>query len=382
LCGVHADQWLKTLEQSTTNTDGTAEVPSCGVIESVNCYPFKDCRVFTPPEFYYIRYTAGAINQYFTRFHESLQDSTLLSSLRINDIIADFRPAPEITIDPNTLRTAGSAFSMADKIVKQGKKLGPAGDFLGFIGGLLGLVAANVPGAEVFDIEGVRTAATNHLAEVFTETQSSTEKFLARLFGDTSVDYSLPDLITKMKDAGFQPISDSWDSTAVIMALPWMGGSDSVGFTEPLRLAVEQMNHGLIGAILKGMGRLVVVLKDKSSQEACDMTGSRWIDGQCFMVSRGEIDGEWRFLEAEYMNLFDGKYGIDLAELYKNVKGCATESGGGVDVYPSCFIGMDYQEIYSCPNHSCEDDRDCESECFDGCDYRFQYGAGLCRYKQ
>jgi hypothetical protein len=354
------------------------------VIESANCFPFKDCRVYTPSEFYYIRFAAGMINQYFTRLHEALQDNTILSNLRINDIIADFRPPPELTIDPNDLWATSSALAIGDKIFSHAKILGPLGDVLGFVSGIMGIAAAKIPGAEVFDIEGVRTAATNYLAAIFDETRSSTAQFLARLFGDQN-EYSLSDLVDEMKNRGFQPISDSWDPTAIIMALPWMGGSDSVDFTEPLRQGIEQMNHGLIGGILKAMGRHVAVLKDRT-EDMCDLAGSRFIDGQCFMLSRGEIDGRYWYLEAEEMDLLETKYGVNLDELYKNVQGCKTESGQGTDFYPSCFIVMDYQEIDSCKVHGCVADSDCESACFDGCipgpGGEYAHVEGECRIKK
>src|SRR4051812_43019178 len=141
------------MERSTTNQQGTAEEPSCGVIESANCYPFKDCREFKPTEFYYIRLVSGLINQFFTRAHEKFQDETILSILAINDIIADFRPDPAKTIDPNIFRTAAGAASMGDKILKlsQNKALGPLGDILGLVGAMIGVIGANPPGSEVFD---------------------------------------------------------------------------------------------------------------------------------------------------------------------------------------------------------------------------------------
>ncbi|KAI5465680.1 hypothetical protein BGZ63DRAFT_479544 [Mariannaea sp. PMI_226] len=385
------DKWLVALERSTTNGQGTSEEPSCGVIESANCYPFKDCRQFTPTAFYYVRLVSGLINQFFTRAHEKLQDETIRNILAINDIIADFRPDPAHTIDPNIFRSAGGAASMADKIIKlgQNKALGPWADFIGLIGAIMGIVGSNLPGSEVFDIEAVRNEAGLHLKKVFEETNKAMANILARLFGNKSVDYSLSSLVDGMKRGGFHPIADNWDPTAIILSMNWMGDSESVDLTDSLSAAVKQMNQGLVGAVLKAMGRLVILIKDLD-QSKCTMPGSQFIDNECYMISKGWLDGEYAYMEEADIKLLPEKYGFDMVQFYKNVKECkslnldaADPSVGSSTDYPACFFSMDFKETYTyCKHHSCEDDKDCESECFDGCDYRFEFGAGICKVKE
>ncbi|KAH7129706.1 hypothetical protein B0J13DRAFT_644541 [Dactylonectria estremocensis] len=391
LSGNGDDNWLTAMERATTNGQGTAEEPSCGVIESANCYPFKDCREFTPTEFYYVRLVSGLINQFFTRAHEKFQDETIRNILAINDIIADFRPDPAHTIDPNIFRTAGGAASMADKIIKlgQNRALGPLADFLGLIGAIMGIVGGNLPGSEVFDIEAVRNEAVAHLKKVFEETNKSMANLLARLFGNKNIDYSLSGLVDGMKRGGIQLVADDWDPTAIILSMAWMGDSESVDLTDSLSEAVRQMNQGLVGAILKAMGRLVLVIKDLD-QTGYSMTGAQFIDNECYMISKGWLDGQYAYMDEEDIKLLPEKYGFDMVEFYKNAKECSTLDIDGADpsvgsstAYPACFFNLDFKETYTyCKHHSCEDDKDCESECFDGCDYRFEFMTGVCRLKE
>ncbi|KAM6520185.1 hypothetical protein FALCPG4_013738 [Fusarium falciforme] len=218
----------------------TAELPSCGVIEGANCSPSKDCREYTPTEFYYIRLVSGLINQFFTRAHEKLQDETILNILAIDEIIADFKPDPTHAVDPNIFKTMAGALAMAGTVA--GAVPGPAGVILNLFGGVMTIVGANVPAPEVFDIEAVRSQASVHLKTIFGETRKSMANLLTRLFGNRDIEYSLSDLVDSMKSRGFQAVADDWDPTAVILSMPWTGEFESVDLTGSLTEGVRFMN--------------------------------------------------------------------------------------------------------------------------------------------
>ncbi|KAI5459538.1 hypothetical protein BGZ63DRAFT_446273, partial [Mariannaea sp. PMI_226] len=283
------DNWLVAMERATITSQGTADEPSCGIIESMSCYPFKDCRQFTPTEFYYVRLVSGLINQFFTRAHEKLQDESIRNIVSINEIIDDFKPDPNSKLNGDFFKDGGGGLSVADKIVKLGqeKDFGPLGDLLGFFGAVVGIVALNIPSdPDLVDIEAVRNEAAGYIKKVFDETNNAMTNILARLFGDKKVDYSLSNLIDNMKKMGFKPAADNWDPTAITMSMGWMGKSESLDLSGALTSGLKQINQGLVGSILKAMGRMVIVFKD-FDQGKCSMPGSQWIDNQCYMVSKG-----------------------------------------------------------------------------------------------
>ncbi|KAL2680386.1 hypothetical protein Neosp_007984 [[Neocosmospora] mangrovei] len=243
------DDWLIEMERNTTNEHGTTEEPNCGVIEGAKCSPSKDCVEFTPAEFYYIRYVSGLIDQFFSRAHEKLQDETILNILTIDEIIADFKPDPAQTVDPNIFNTMAGCLTMAGAVA--GAAPGPSGVILNLFGGVMTIVGANVPAPEVLNIEAVRRQASVHLRTIFDETRKSMTNLLARLFGNRDVEYSLSDLVDGMKSRGFQPVTNDWDPPVVILSMPWMGESESVDLTGSLTEGVRLMNQGLVGVTLK-----------------------------------------------------------------------------------------------------------------------------------
>ncbi|EEU42733.1 uncharacterized protein NECHADRAFT_84270 [Fusarium vanettenii 77-13-4] len=318
------DNWLFEMEHDPTNGQGTAQLPSCGVIEAANCSPSKGCREYTSTEFFYIRFVSGLINQLFTRAHEKLQDETILNILAIDEIIADFKPDPANAVDPNIFNTMAGALTMAGAV--SGAAPGPAGDILNLFGGVMTIVGANIPAPEVLDIEAVRSQASAHLRTIFDETRNSMANLLARLFGNTDVEYSLLELVDGMKSRGFQPVSDAWDPTAVILSMPWMGESESVDLTDSLAEGVRFMNQGLVGVTLKAMGYLVMMIKNYSESECSEIEGSQYIDNYCYAMSTGSRGLSYKFMSAEDIKLLPQKYGIDMAEFFKNIRECRTLS--------------------------------------------------------
>jgi hypothetical protein len=306
------------MERGATNGQGTAELPSCGVIEGANCSPSKDCREYTSTEFYYIRLVSGLINQFFTRAHEKLQDETILNILAIDEIIADFKPDPTHAVDPNIFNTMAGAPAMAGAVA--GAAPGPAGVI-------------------------VRSQASVHLKTIFDETRKSMATLLARLFGNRDVKYSLSNLVDGMKSRGFQPVADDWDPAAVILSMPWMGESESADLTGSLTEGVHFMNQRLVGVTLKAMGYLVMMIKNYSESECSEIEGAQFIDNDCYAVSTGSRGLSYKFMGAEDIKILPEKYGIDMVEFFKNIRECSTLGDdlgvGSLTVYPACFFNLD-----------------------------------------
>ncbi|KAJ4326724.1 hypothetical protein N0V84_002841 [Fusarium piperis] len=274
------------------NGDGTAEEPSCDVIPSNNCFPSKDCREYTSTEFYYVRLVSGLVNQFFARAHEELQDQTILHILAIDKIIADFKPNLADGVDPNILNTMAGALTMAGAVA--GAAPGPAGDILNLFGGVMTIAGANIPAPK--------------------------------------------------------PVADDWDPTAVILSMPWMGESESVNLHNALDETVRLMNQGLVGAILKAMGYLVIAIKNLSEFECSEKAGAQYIDNDCYAVSTGCHDLAYKDMDTDKIKLLPTEYGIDMIQFFKNVRECrglgADPDPGAVSdtAYPVCFFNLDFKE--------------------------------------
>ncbi|UPK94491.1 hypothetical protein LCI18_005426 [Fusarium solani-melongenae] len=340
------NNWLFAMERATTNSQGTAEEPTCGDIHSTNCPPSKDCREYTPTEFFYVRLVSGLVNKFFIRAHEKLQDKTILSILAIDKIIADFEPDPARAVDPNILNTMAGGLTMAGAVM--GAASGPAGAILNFFGGVMTVVGANVGAPEVLNIEAVRSSASDHLSTIFRDTGKAMESLLARLFGKTDNEYSLSGLVDDMKNRGFPPVADDWDPTAVILSMPWMGESESVNLDDIFGTVVGLMNQGLVGAILKAMGYLVIVIKNLSESECSMKAGAQYIDNDCYVVSTGCDGHAYGDMGADKIKLLPEDYGIDMVEFFKNVQECSKHrddpSIGSQTRYPTCFFNLDFKE--------------------------------------
>jgi hypothetical protein len=143
------------------------------------------------------------------------------------------------------------------------------------------------------------------------------------------------------------------------------------------------MNQGLVGTIIKSMGRVIVVIKDLD-QAGCNLLqGAQFFDNECHMISKIFLDGANACMNKEDSKLMPGKYGIDMVQFYDNVIECKENSGkpsfNSVTSYPACFFNLKYGEIRdSCRSHSCKDPQDCGPQCFSGCDYRFELNTGTC----
>ncbi|RSL80961.1 hypothetical protein CEP51_006171 [Fusarium floridanum] len=341
------DNWFFAMEHATTNDQGTPELPSCGEIESHNCSPSKDCREYTSTEFYYVRLVSALINQFFTQAHENFQDQTILSMLSIDEMIADFKPDPARAVDRNLFSIIAGASTIAGAVAGAAAS-GPAGVPFSLFGGIISIVGASTPIPEAFDIEHIREQASVHLRTIFNETRISTERLLARLFGNVHVKYSLSDLVKEMKNRGFQPVADDWDPTAVIFSMPWMSNSGSVDFTNSFTEGARLMNQGLVGVILKAMGHKVIVIKNFSESECSEIEGSQFIDDDCYAVSSGCGVLVYDYMDAEDIKLLPGKYGIDMVEFFKSVRECSEHGGdpgfASSTGYPACFFSLDFKE--------------------------------------
>lgn len=342
------------MERATTNSQGTVEKPSCGEIHSTNCAPSKDCREYTSTEFFYVRLVSGLVNKFFAKAHEDLQDQTILNILAIGGIIDDFKPDPAQAVDPNIFNTMAGAFTMAGAVA--GAASGPAGVILNLFGGVMTIVGANVPPPEELDIEAVRNKASDHLGTIYRDTGKAMDSLLARLFGKTDVEYSLSDLVDGMKSRGFQPVADDWDPTAVILSMPWMDESESVNLTDSFGEAIRRLNQGLVGAILKTMGYLVIVIKKFSEPECSRTEGAQWVDNDCYAVSTGCRDSLFEYMGADEIKLLPDKYGINMAEFFKNVRKCSAPDADlvGDGMYPTCFFNLPFKETSRRQRMECE----------------------------
>lgn len=349
------------LDRRTTGKGHTAQEPDCQNLYSTSCVtPSTDCLYFTPPQVYYIRVLASKANSFFTRASAKLTTTALSDLLKIPDIINDFSPPGQSPVDLSLMRTVSGAASVADKIIKGASALGPVADMVGMIGGIMNIVSSTLTDPQdTINMDAIQQAITNQLSTFFDKTQQQIDDLCKKLFGDPNSKYDLKGLVEKT--GSFPGISvghSDWDPIARVFSSGGFLSTSAIDhFDSAFDGAMTQVRQGLISTILTSMDYYVYV---DTSGGPCGWTGSRVIDGGCFMVYSRVFPTTFgsdyqQIMPAKAIILLDTKYGIDVVDFYKNIRDCNNGKPSNdinpsyVGNYPKCFFNLPYFE-YKSPN--------------------------------
>ncbi|KAK5720158.1 hypothetical protein LTR15_007431 [Elasticomyces elasticus] len=307
--------WLQAMSVATTQ--GFQPTPiDCGDLESDSCTPVTNCQDFTPEEFFIIRLAASNAQAYFRNAHEILQDIVISDSLQIDQVVADFGPdatkAPE---DDSFLADVFKLFSpqlsMGDKVVKQFDGLGKIADSLGFIGAALNLAAAGIALGDAGSstaptVADVTTIAENALNTVFTGAQANIASLCSKLMGGSpSPDVDLDAIITTLTAAGddilndpvssakaTQQISKIFNTGFFMLPLTDILTSDfNSSLTTGLNAGFQLIRQQTVMAVLAAQSYFVFVDTNRSEDDCNGITGSRFINDQCFTLEQRTPNG-------------------------------------------------------------------------------------------
>lgn len=311
---------------------------------------------------FFLRVAATNAHDFFTAAHETLQNVVITEALRVDQLVADF--APEESTNNNDFLTAllklvAPGFSMSDKVVKQGEGLGGKADLLGFIGGAIGLAAGAIALSDQqapapVSIATLTTNVENQLADIFTATNDNLSKLNAKLFG-ASNDLDLNQLISfvtsatgNSPDSNLQPIAQIFSTGAFMEPLDQsvLGAGLTAGF--------QLIKQQLVASLLAAQNFFVFVDTNRSLNDCNKITGSRFIDGQCFTIEKRfqnniQCTADSKVIDAAIVLKFDNPsagYNIDLPTFYKNVQECNNgQPASGLDVgsdLPRCAFGIPF----------------------------------------
>ncbi|KAK5693431.1 hypothetical protein LTR97_010000 [Elasticomyces elasticus] len=358
--------WLQAMSVATTA--GFQPTPiDCGDLESDSCTPVTNCPDFTPEEFFIIRLAASNAQAYFRNAHEILQDVVISDGLQIDQVVADFGPdatkAPE---DDSFLADVFKFFSpqlsMGDKVVKQFNGLGKIADSLGFVGAALNLAAAgialgNAGSSTAPTVADVTTIAENALNTVFTGAQANIASLCSKLMGGsprqvrrtysttkTRPDVDLDQVITTLTAAGddilndpvssakaTQQISKIFNTGFFMLPLTDILTSDfNSSLTTGLNAGFQLIRQQTVMAVLAAQSYFVFIDTNRSEDDCNGITGSRFINNQCFTLEQRTPNFincalDSKVIDPTIVLKLDSSskpYGFDLPSFYQNVQAC------------------------------------------------------------
>lgn len=174
-----ANNWANKIDQQTTNggSQGTSNL-ACTDLLTGNCaFPHVQCRFYTPPELFHIRNAMANAHAMMTGLHEELQNTAIVETLNIDQIVNDFGP-------PSASNPAGllnAAFTIAAGAAALDALLaGP----LTIIAGVFGILASS--GGSPGDDPSL--AVKEQLATTFTAADTQLKKLASAVFGGVNTD--------------------------------------------------------------------------------------------------------------------------------------------------------------------------------------------------
>jgi hypothetical protein len=359
------NDWLFNMDQKTTAGGNQPSSLHCQPLGGETCpAPTVQCQFFTPPEQFFLRIAATNAHDFFTAAHETLQNVVITDALSIDQIVADF--APQKPDDNNDIladifKLVAPGFSMSDKVVKQGKGLGPSADGLGFIGGLISLTAGAIALADAtappdVSVATLTTNVENLLGTIFTNTQANIESMNSKIFGGSpSPDVDLDQIISFVSAAtGDTPESSLQQITKIFASGSFMAPVDQSALSAGITAGFQLIKQQLVASLLAAQQYFVFVDTNRSEDDCNGITGSRFINNQCFTIEKRTQNSitcaaDQTPIDASIVLKFDDPnagYNIDLPTFYQNVQQCNNgQAATGLDIdndLPRCAFNIGF----------------------------------------
>lgn len=337
------------------------ELPSCShIMEKLRLLGIVTDNLIV----FFLRIAATNAHDFFTAAHETLQNVVITDALKVDQLVADFAPQDSSDSNDNSilsdiLKLVAPGFSMSDKVEKQRKGLVNIADSLGFIGGAISLAAgatalADQTAPPPVSISTLTTNVENQLANIFTSTNNNIAALNSNIFGgDNNID--LNQIISFVSsgtgdapDSSLQPITQIF-STGAFMK-PVDQNTLSAGITAGFQLIKQQ----LVASLLAAQNFFVFVDTDRTENDCNGITGSRFINGQCFTIEKRtqthvQCTPDSQPIDASIVLKFDDPnagYNIDLPTFYQNVQDCNNgQPAQGLDIdgdFPRCAFGIPF----------------------------------------
>ncbi|KAI9893107.1 MAG: hypothetical protein M1814_000654 [Vezdaea aestivalis] len=276
--------WANKIDQSTTNR-GSQGISNLDCVDFLggNCpFPSVQCKDFTPPALFHVRVAMATCHRMFEALHEGLQDNTISQQLKTPQLIVDFGEPPAKT--SNLPAILSSAFGIGAGITAAAHEIsGP----LAVVGALFSLAAASQP-PEAPDF---LPTLDSELQNAFNQTNGQIKDIVKTIFGGGSATANLPGLSSPNGET--QNIAKFFSGGRFLVKVTSDGAIDSL-----LAPAIDKgylfLKQALVVVILKAQNYYVFVDTSRTESDCNKITGSRFIDNQCFTIESFQRDNNFR----------------------------------------------------------------------------------------
>jgi hypothetical protein len=365
--------WLRAMDQGTaltlvfsrearspTNSAGTTNIP--GFVSELDCKPLggsacivptAPCQDFTPPELRLIRIAAFRAHDIFTQAQTAITVNVIDNILDIDKMISDFNPSSAAGNPDDTLKSIAAGFSIANKLLKGAS--GAAGDALGLIGAIFSFISATDAGApNKVDLTQLKIQIEGQLKAVFDASIKQLAALNSKLMGGTdniNLDTILS-LITSVGKSVGDPNAQN-AITKIFSSGAFLAPPETSAISQGIADGLNLIKQGLVGGILKALNFYVYIDSTITDKSQCTATGSRFINGECFMVyqrtkpfASGKTDQQP--INANTILKLDDPsqgYNINVEDFYNNINACNNGSPDPsninlTDEYPKCFFSL------------------------------------------
>ncbi|ORY15128.1 hypothetical protein BCR34DRAFT_598607 [Clohesyomyces aquaticus] len=345
--------WVNRMDQMTTNggKQGTSNL-NCVDFAAGNCpYPTSGiCEKFTPPSLYHVRNAISTAYNMFKGLHEALQNVVIKEILNVDTIVADFGPPKEGDAILGALNAAlgiGAGLTAAVPEIS-----GP----LSVLSSAFGMLAST--GAEPID---PTIPIEQQLAAAFDASESSLQAVSRLVFGGDGDTSKLPGTGGTGPNGENSNIAKFFANGKFLVKVSEKGAVDAL-ITPVVENGARMLRQRLVSTALKSQGYYVFVDQDRTQDDCNGITGSRWIENQCFTIehfrlsasSPQGIRGTTKVISKDIVLKFDDPnagYNINVEQFYRNADACQNAHPGfdgnidpnGIPTdgsYPQCFFNI------------------------------------------
>ncbi|KAI9802789.1 MAG: hypothetical protein M1833_001388 [Piccolia ochrophora] len=320
-------EWANKIDQATTRGGSQGESNlNCISLRGDNCRsPTVACEDYTPPALHFIRNAMFSCHAIFKSIHQSLQENTILNILDLDNIVSDFG-AGTTEGSAQTFALVDSSLSIAAGVAAG---FAPAAGTFAVIASSFGILGAlDSPPEPTGDLK-------NQLSAIFSASQSQLEETLATIFGGPGDTSKLAGVTSSNGPNGeTQDIAKFFSGGKFLIPVTEQGGIDEIvkPITDRAALLIKQ---SLVSTTLKSLNFYIFVNTDRSESDCGSITGSRFIDNQCFTLekhgktagARASLRDTTEIIDKEIMLKLDDPaagYNIDVTGFYRNADACQT----------------------------------------------------------
>jgi hypothetical protein len=233
---------------------------------------------------------------------------------------------------------------------------GFAGLFEGPLGAVLGIVsaafalgnAARTLDAPVDDPLEVQRLVSSQLGATFSQTADEIAGFNDNLFGG-SADFDFTGLVSTLQSQGILPTDGLNPITEVFASGAFLADPSDNPMTEALKAGMDRIKLSLVAGLMRAQNWYVFI-NTQLAEDECTVTGSRFINGQCMIISKrnDESGSHTEPVDSSILLKLDDQnagYNVDVTELYQNAVDCGgNQMDTSIDLnesgFPTCFWSL------------------------------------------